>query len=892
VTTLDDDVLDYTLVRRLQARVADRMTTVKQEREAAGHRDLEADDERQVALSLIRQAVLRHTQELISAGRDLPDPGYDRRLMAAVDAAMYGAGELDELLRDGQVENVDINGCDEVWVTYADHRGKVQGRPVAATDDDLIGMVQTLAGYAGLNARPFTPANPQLDLRLPDGSRLSAVMSATERPVVSVRRNRFPQMFLPDLVRLGTVDEQTAAFLRAAVLARANIIIAGATDAGKALDLDTRVPTPTGWTTMGELQCGDVIFDDMGAPCRVLEAHPVRLDRECFEVQFSDGQKIVADADHLWAVSRRCDREGHWYPPDRKPGRERRRREMERLRRIEAKINAVPDEIVAVSTVVGAVHKNLLFHIARTLDPVGRDVKVYRRLRRGKEERLRWHVNAFSRQLLLKELIQRRAKEWEIADRPSTVVLATKEMVDSLKVGSYWNYRVPVAGPLRYGRKAQELDPYALGLWLADGATFGAVITTADPEIVAEFERLGHPCRKVGRRDPYNYGVGNGFRTGLRHAGVRGNKHIPPNYLHGDVEQRRALLQGLMDGDGTVEPNGSVSYTSTSKILADHVRELVVGLGYAPRQWSRPAILNGKVCGTAHRIAWATRDPVFRLPRKLDMQQLRVSDGAAARSRRLRRSIVSIREVESRPVRCITVDSPSKLYLVGDSCIPTHNTTLLRSLVNVVQPRERIITVERALELGLRRHPELHADVVEFEEVLPDADGNGGITIAELVRRTRRHNPSRVLVGEVLGPEVVEMLSAMSQGNNGSLSTIHARDAADVFHKLATYAAQHEHLAFEVTHALIASSIDFVVYIRKNPLMGDRRCVAEILEVTGLGEGRVARSAIFTPSPVDGRAVRAADVSIMRSKQLAAQGYDDTAAAWDTVSLRGEGGFR
>jgi pilus assembly protein CpaF len=70
-------------------------------------------------------------------------------------------------------------------------------------------------------------------------------------------------------------------------------------------------------------------------------------------------------------------------------------------------------------------------------------------------------------------------------------------------------------------------------------------------------------------------------------------------------------------------------------------------------------------------------------------------------------------------------------------------------------------------------------DVVELEEVLPDAEGHGGLTIQELVRRTRRHNPSRVIVGEVLGPEVVEMLSAMSQGNNGSLSTVHARSAKD-----------------------------------------------------------------------------------------------------------------
>jgi pilus assembly protein CpaF len=104
------------------------------------------------------------------------------------------------------------------------------------------------------------------------------------------------------------------------------------------------------------------------------------------------------------------------------------------------------------------------------------------------------------------------------------------------------------------------------------------------------------------------------------------------------------------------------------------------------------------------------------------------------------------------------------------------------------------------------------------------------LTIGQLVRRTRRHNPSRVIVGEALGPGVVEMLSAMSQGNNGSLSTIHARSAEDVFQKLATYAAQFEGLDFSVAHALVASSIDLVVFLAKNPLLGNRRCVTEVFE--------------------------------------------------------------
>ena len=171
-------LLDYVLVRRLQAVVADTLSEEKQRREVSLEPELTGGNEEQYALSLITVTVAKHMQGLLLAGYEIPDPTYDQRLVSAIYAAMYGAGALQELLDDALVENIDINGCDEVWVTYADARGKVRGRPVAGTDEDLISIIQTLASYAGINARPFTPAHPELDLRLSDGSRLSAVMSA------------------------------------------------------------------------------------------------------------------------------------------------------------------------------------------------------------------------------------------------------------------------------------------------------------------------------------------------------------------------------------------------------------------------------------------------------------------------------------------------------------------------------------------------------------------------------------------------------------------------------------------------------------------------------------------------------------------------------------------
>ena len=148
---------------------------------------------------------------MLAAGGELPaDAGYDLRLMVAVDAAIYGAGELQELLDDDQVENIDINGCDEVFVTYADDRGKVRGRPVAATDEDLIEIVQNLASYAGPERPAVHPGEPGAGPAA--AGRVAAVGGdgRGERPVVSIRRNRYPQMFLPTLVELGTIDDQLA----------------------------------------------------------------------------------------------------------------------------------------------------------------------------------------------------------------------------------------------------------------------------------------------------------------------------------------------------------------------------------------------------------------------------------------------------------------------------------------------------------------------------------------------------------------------------------------------------------------------------------------------------------------------------------------------------------
>jgi len=425
--------MDHALVKRLRQDVGDRVAEQRRLDQMSGLPAMTAQDERQYARAVIGQVLSEHAHIEMTAGRRPPNAEEEEALAGGIHAALFGVGRLQPLLDNPDIENIDVNGCDRVFVSYADGREEMV-EPVAESDEEMVELIQILGAYSGLSSRPFDSANPQLDLRLPDGSRLSAVMDVTRRPALSIRRARMGKVFLSDLVGNGTLTTELGSFLSAAVQARKNIMIAGSTNAGK--------------------------------------------------------------------------------------------------------------------------------------------------------------------------------------------------------------------------------------------------------------------------------------------------------------------------------------------------------------------------------------------------------------------------------------------------------TTLLRALANEIPPHERLVTVERALELGLDQFPELHPNVVALEERLPNSEGLGYISMADLVRRSLRMNPSRVIVGEVLGDEIVTMLNAMSQGNDGSLSTIHANNSMEVFNRISTYALQaQERLPVEASHMLVAGSINFVVFIeRRNDYHRGgtmRRLVTSVREVNGV-DGRVLSSEVFSPGP-DGRVMPHSPISCV--EELLACGY-------------------
>ena len=357
----------------------------------------------------------------------------------------------------------------------------------------------------------------------------------------------------------------------------------GESGSGKALALDTPIPTPAGWATMGDLADGDLVFNEAGQPCRVTRAWPVRYDRPCYEVQFSDGSVITADAEHLWQVDRRTN--------------------GSRL---------MPPQVVSTEQMVTA---GL------------RMVSAHRR-----------------------------------------------------------TFSVRVAAPLQCPDADLPVPPYTLGAWLGDGTAQNGSICTVDQEIISGIESEGCTVTASktypGRSPQYRVA---GLSATLAVAGVRnrawrrlgqgaGNKHIPMAYLRASETQRRALLAGLLDTDGTCSTIGSVTFDNTNERLTRDVHHLICGLGYKATLRSKPVRLYGKDCGTAWAVSFTPADKVFWLPRKAARQVTTVRMTAS------RRYVTDIRPVPSRPVRCITVDSPGALYLAGESCIPTHNTETVKRL--------------------------------------------------------------------------------------------------------------------------------------------------------------------------------------------------------------------
>jgi len=173
-------------------------------------------------------------------------------------------------------------------------------------------------------------------------------------------------------------------------------------------------------------------------------------------------------------------------------------------------------------------------------------------------------------------------------------------------------------------------------------------------------------------------------------------------------------------------------------------------------------------------------------------------------------------------------------------------TTLLNALTAFVETDERVITCEDSAELQLQQ-----PHVVRLETRPPNLEGEGEITMRDLVKNCLRMRPERIIVGEVRGPEAFDLLQAMNTGHDGSMGTLHANNPGDALSRLETMALMSEvDLPLFAVRGQIASAVDLIVQMSRH--IGGRRLVTQISEVRPIDDaGHYRLKDIFTLKPLD-----------------------------------------
>lgn len=338
---------------------------------------------------------------------------------------------------------------------------------------------------------------------------------------------------------------------------------------GKALSLDTPIPTPNGWTTMGDLKDGDQVYSGDGYICNVIHAFEVLDSPDSYEVEFSNGEKIKACADHKWTIHTKDDRS------NRRPGR----------------------------------------------------------------------------------------------------VLSTKELIPILKQGKEYNLAIErMKTPLDSKDVDLPIDPYLLGLWLGDGSSASAEITTGDQPIADFLAALG--VKRQPKSVVFTGSVPGLFRD-LKESNLLKNKHIPEQYFNGSKNQRLQLLRGLMDSDGYIGGKyAQAEFCNTNRDLAYGVWRLVSSFGYKANLIEGRATLNGTDHGPKYRVLFNPDSSCN--PFKLERKASKVPSKNGRRDRYL--TIRSINRIDPVPMRCIAVDSDDNTFIAGHGCVRTHNSELIAAV--------------------------------------------------------------------------------------------------------------------------------------------------------------------------------------------------------------------
>lgn len=499
---------------------------------------------------------------------------------------------------------------------------------------------EALTGYDAQKARAYQRSQ-MLSQSGRDIGELPPVADPKRKKSCEKNFRKFCETYFCHIFNMGWSDDhlKVASKIEQAVLKGGLFALAMPRGSGKALALDTPLPTPDGWTTMGEVQEGDLLFDELGNPCRVLKKSEIFTDHDCYKVTFNDGEEIICDAGHLWQVE-------------------------------------------------------------------------------------------------------------DIHGRKSPYVRTTEWLSTRYAVGNRGyhesRFRIPLQKPLNTDtKKPLSISPYALGVWLGDGACATGRITLCEKD----FEEIAGYINSESGNDNItkaNYGLGRGAVSGiltknfspntsgqakLRKLGILNNKSIPQEYLRASYPERLALLQGILDTDGSVDVSGHIEICIKYPEFAKTFGELLSSLGVRYGVHQKTVVLDGKEFGPYSRFNFIgyREQRLFRLKRKLSRlkptpERVMKKSGVLSHTPCEVRTITSIIKVPTVPTQCVMVDSPSHLYLAGRRMVPTHNSSLCEAagVWSIVYGHREFVTLVGATESAALEMMESVKTEIESNELLAE----------------------------------------------------------------------------------------------------------------------------------------------------------------------------
>lgn len=629
---------------------------------------------------------------------------------------------LFNLMLKDSVSEVETNGPDSIWIKESGKRKKVDAPELSlneyfeSIEEGLVPYVKSQNTYNRENFIFEGRLEYEYNGKQVKGRCHVVLPPATDTPQVTIAKKTTSLLELEGLAEGGSMTPEMKEFIKACVRAGRTIVFSGSTGAGKALSLDTKIPTPTGFTTMGKIRIGDKIFDRFGNTTTVTNKFP-QPKKQVYEIKLETGEKIKCDAEHNWIVST-----------------------TQTKNKLTNKTKTNQHEIYTVKTT--------------------------------------------------QEILQNFHKEIFNTPKLSQPIEYThnKETKNGLKT------------------KELPINPYLLGLWITD-----------EKNNKKTTQKLYNDSQKI---EPTTTNYDN-FKKTLQNLELLNQNNektiekIPTIYLRSSIEARKLLLAGLIDGNNSEIANNFITFTNNNETILQNFNELASSLGFKPQY---------RKTDNDNTILFPCFENISLIKEKHN-----TFAGEELTFDRERR-ITNVYPLENvfEEMACITVDSQDSSYLITESFIPTHNTTMLEAAAKLIDNKYRIGVAEDTPELIL---PQENVTYLHSTPWAPGMDPNRVATLDWVVAQFMRNRVDKLIIGETRGKEFAGFLTASNSGIEGNLTTIHGETPVDCLRKMSNFTVEgRPGVPVRSINADISTAIDIIIQLIILPNGGHR--VSHIQEIT------------------------------------------------------------